>query len=338
MDRFIGESEILKKAITETRLIAKSNAPVIFLGETGVGKELFTDYLHEKSKRSNKPLVKVNCAAIQDTLLESDLFGHEKGAFTRAVNRQIGKLQKADEGTIFLDEIANMSLAIQAKMLRALEYQVFERVGGTEPIQVDIRIVSATNHNINTMIEDGKFRQDLFYRVGVMIIYIPPLRERENDIVHLTHHFIDVFNKKYEKNVTSIPNNTMALLLRHKWPGNIRELRNVIERAILFCDGNELIYDSLHFGATKTDLNALIETTKDTAALLQYAVDNLYTNGYGGRLPDALAHIERAWIVRALEENKYVQKEAATAVGISPRMFSYKIDIYNIPRKKEATA
>jgi len=324
MDRFIGRSESLQKALTEAKCIAKSNAPVILIGETGVGKELFADYIYNESTRKNAPFVKVNCAAIQDTLLESDLFGHEKGAFTGAYTKKIGKLQTAHTGTIFLDEISNMSLAIQAKILRALEYQQFEPVGGNTTIKVDIRIISATNKNLGPLIENGKFRSDLFFRLGVMVINIPPLRSRENDIILLARHFAKSFKIKYEKNITSVSNAATKLLLGYHWPGNIRELRNVMERAVLFCEQPEIAEEHIH---VKNYLETSgLENHDGSRNIMEYAIDRLRTNGYYGKMAEALDELEKLWMIRALEENNYIQKDAAKDLGISTRMVCYKMD------------
>ena len=326
MERFIGESEPLRKAIAEAVHIAKSNAPVLLVGETGVGKELFTEMIHQKSNRCHGPLVKVNCAAIQDTLLESDLFGHEKGSFTGAFAKKIGKLQAAHTGTVFLDEISNMSLAIQAKVLRALEYQQFEPVGGNTTIEVDIRIISATNKNLKPLINEGKFRNDLFFRLGVMIINIPPLRERDNDIIILARHFAQVFKNTYEKNIIAISNEAIKTLIKYHWPGNIRELRNVIERAVLFCEESEITEEHIYIE------DYTLNESKNT---IEYTVDKLRHNGYYGKMTDALNIIEKTWMLKSLKENNFVQKDVAKDLGISRRVVCYKMTLYDLGGKKK---
>jgi len=326
MERFIGESEPLRKAIAEAVHIAKSNAPVLLVGETGVGKELFTEMIHQKSNRCHGPLVKVNCAAIQDSLLESDLFGHEKGSFTGAFAKKIGKLQAAHTGTVFLDEISNMSLAIQAKVLRALEYQQFEPVGGNTTIEVNIRIISATNKNLKPLINEGKFRNDLFFRLGVMIINIPPLRERDNDIILLARHFAQVFKNTYEKNIIAISNEAIKTLLKYHWPGNIRELRNVIERAVLFCEKSEITEE--HIYIENQDLNC--NGPKNT---IEYTVNKLSNNGYYGKMTEALNALEKTWMLKALKDNDFVQAYAAKDLGLTARMVIYKMKQFGLESK-----
>jgi transcriptional regulator with PAS, ATPase and Fis domain len=209
---------------------------VIVIGESGTGKELIADLLHHASKRNHNAYIKVNCAAIPDNLLESEMFGHEKGAFTDAQSQQKGKIELADGGTIFFDEIGDMSLQTQAKMLRVLQEKHFTRLGGSVPIRADFRIIAATNKSIEGMIAQGSFREDLYYRLSVITLKLPPLRERREDIVPLALHFIGEFNHVYGKNVLGISDRVTETLEEHSWPGNVRELKNIIERAVIFCE------------------------------------------------------------------------------------------------------
>ncbi|MGA2976254.1 MAG: sigma-54 dependent transcriptional regulator [Spirochaetia bacterium] len=213
-----------------------TEASVIVIGESGTGKELIADLLHHASKRNHNAYIKVNCAAIPDNLLESEMFGHEKGAFTDAQSQQKGKIELADGGTIFFDEIGDMSLQTQAKMLRVLQEKHFTRLGGSVPIRADFRIIAATNKSIEGMIAQGTFREDLYYRLSVIMLKLPPLRERREDIVPLALHFMGEFNNVYGKNVLGISDRVTATLEEHSWPGNVRELKNIIERAVIFCD------------------------------------------------------------------------------------------------------
>jgi two-component system, NtrC family, response regulator AtoC len=215
---------------------APTEASVIVIGESGTGKELIADLLHHASKRNHNAYIKVNCAAIPDNLLESEMFGHEKGAFTDAQSQQKGKIEQADGGTIFFDEIGDMSLQTQAKMLRVLQEKHFTRLGGSVPIRADFRIIAATNKSIEGMIAQGSFREDLFYRLSVITLKLPPLRERREDIVPLALHFIGEFNHVYGKNVLGISDRVRETLEEHSWPGNVRELKNIIERAVIFCE------------------------------------------------------------------------------------------------------
>jgi len=213
-----------------------TEASVIVIGESGTGKELIADLLHHASKRNHNAYIKVNCAAIPDNLLESEMFGHEKGAFTDAQSQQKGKIELADGGTIFFDEIGDMSLQTQAKMLRVLQEKHFTRLGGSVPIRADFRIIAATNKSIEGMIAQGSFREDLYYRLSVITLKLPPLRERREDIVPLALHFMGEFNHVYGKNVLGISNRVTETLEEHSWPGNVRELKNIIERAVIFCE------------------------------------------------------------------------------------------------------
>jgi len=236
----VGESISLAEMLEQINLVAKTDSTVLILGENGTGKELVARNVHALSLRGQSPLVKVNCAAFTPSLLESELFGHEKGAFTGAIERRKGRFELADKGTLFLDEIGELSLAAQSKLLRVLQEQEFERVGGNKTIKVDIRIIAATNRNLITMIEQGLFRMDLYYRLNVFPITIPALRERPEDIASLCQNIISKLNKKLGKNIEAISNKSLKALKLYDWPGNIRELQNVLEREIILARSNIL--------------------------------------------------------------------------------------------------
>jgi formate hydrogenlyase transcriptional activator len=238
----VGESPAFQEVLRNIRVVAPTDATVLVQGETGTGKELIARSLHELSERRKQPFIKVNCAAIPATLLESELFGHEKGSFTGAFAQKIGRFEMAHKGTLFLDEIAEMPLELQPKLLRAIQEQELERVGGNRTIRVDIRIVAATNRNLKQMVEEGKFRSDLYYRLHVFPLHVPPLRERREDIPHLTRHFVQKHAQRMSRNIETIPTSILEALTRHHWPGNIRELQNVLERAVILTRGT-----SLHF-------------------------------------------------------------------------------------------
>lgn len=233
----IGESLKIRKIYEIISNVSNTEANILIQGETGTGKELVAKAIHYNSARKDCPFVKVDCAALAETLLESELFGHEKGAFTGATKDRIGRFRTADHGTIFLDEIGNIPLAVQAKLLRVLQDSEFEAVGSDEPIKVDVRIVAATNANLEEHVEKGLFRRDLFYRLNVIRIFLPPLRERADDIPLLASHFLSIHNKKNRKNVEGISRVALNKLVSYTWPGNIRELENVIERAVILCKG-----------------------------------------------------------------------------------------------------
>ena len=226
----------MREVLSLVEKAAPTEASVIILGESGTGKELVADLLHHASKRRHNAYIKVNCAAIPDNLLESEMFGHEKGAFTDAQSQQKGKIELADGGTIFFDEIGDMSLQTQAKMLRVLQEKHFTRLGGSVPIRADFRVIAATNKNIEGMIAQGAFREDLYYRLSVITLKLAPLRERREDIIPLAMHFVGEFNQVYGKNVRGISESVTETLGEHSWPGNVRELKNIIERAVIFCE------------------------------------------------------------------------------------------------------
>lgn len=302
--RIVTESAAMRGIIRAAEKAAGTNAPVLITGETGTGKELVAEYLHACGNRSRGPLVKVNCAALPDTLLESELFGHEKGAFTDAVARRRGKFEIADRGTIFLDEIADMSLSAQAKILRVLQERTFERVGGTETIRSDMRIVAATNKDLVALIEDGTFREDLYYRLCVIPIHMPPLRDRPGDIEKLIAHFIEVFNSTYRRTIIGVETRTREILLTHTWPGNVRELRNCIERAVIFCEGDKI---------SMNDLPS------------QYR--NLDGSELGEHLETDVRRLNRKMILEALEKSQGQKGRAAEMLNITRRT------LYNRMRK-----
>lgn len=237
-NELIGTSQGLRQVWKLVQMVARTDAAVLIQGETGTGKELIAKAIHEESLRGSGPYVKVNCAAMPSGLLESELFGHERGAFTGALNQTTGRFQRADRGTLFLDEIGDLPLELQPKLLRVLQEQEFERLGGTRTIRVDVRVVSATNQDLSRMVEEGRFRADLFYRLNVFPIALPPLRERPEDIPLLVSYFVQRFAERLHKVIDVIPDEVIEILTRHDWPGNIRELQNFIERAVVLSSGS----------------------------------------------------------------------------------------------------
>lgn len=237
-DDIIGSHPDFERSLTLARKAAKNNSTVLILGESGTGKERFAHAIHSASRRSDKPFIQVNCAAIPETLLESELFGHEKGAFTEALKTKIGKMELAKEGTIFLNEIGDMNLYLQSKLLRVLQDREFERVGGTQTIEVDVRVIAATNRNLREMVRQGEFREDLFYRLNVVELHLPSLCKHKEDVLAYAQSYIMKFNRKFDKRVVGMNAQAKQLLLSYHWPGNVRELRNVIERAMVIVDGD----------------------------------------------------------------------------------------------------
>jgi len=305
------------------RKVAKSNTTVLVRGETGTGKELIAGAVHHNSHRAARNFIKVNCAALQENLLESELFGHEKGAFTGADKQRIGRFEQADGGTLFLDEIGDMSANTQAKILRVLQEHEFERLGGTRTLKVDVRLIAATNRDLPTMVESGAFREDLYYRLNVVAIEMPPLRERKEDVGALAGFFIHRFSGELKKKVEGLEPDALKLLMRYHWPGNIRELENAIERAMLLADGTHISTEDLRLGDTGASGSA-----RESASIIKIPPTGI-----------PLEDIERLAIIEALKMSNWVQKDAAELLAISPRVMNYKIKTLGIdfPRGRRAT-
>ena len=308
LEGMVGESPELAAVYDVVRQAAPTKATVLVLGESGTGKELIAQALHELSPRKDKPFVKVSCAALSETLLESELFGHERGSFTGAVGRKEGRFELADGGTLFLDEIGEISPTVQVKLLRALQTREFERVGGTQTLKVDVRVVAATNRDLGAFAKSGKFREDLFYRLNVVAVTLPPLRNRKGDIPALAAHFIDKYSKNYGKTIESLAPGTLNALLSHDWPGNVRELENAIERAVVLCKGDQLTADDL-----PATLRGPRPTTRDVAGLIPGAT---------------MDEIEREAILRTLEIVEGSTSRAAEILGISVRKIQYRLKEY----------
>jgi DNA-binding NtrC family response regulator len=321
-DRIIGSSGALEKVLGVVRKVAKSNTTVLVRGETGTGKELIAGAVHHNSHRAARNFVKVNCAALQENLLESELFGHEKGAFTGADKQRIGRFEQADGGTLFLDEIGDMSANTQAKILRVLQEHEFERLGGTRTIKVDVRLIAATNRDLPTMVEAGQFREDLYYRLNVVTMEMPPLRERKDDIAALANFFIKRFSGELKKKIQGLDADALKLLMRYQWPGNIRELENAIERAMLLAEGLHIAVDDLRLGDTGPT-----GAPRDNASVVKIPPTGI-----------PLEEVERIALIEALKMSNWVQKDAAELLAISPRVMNYKIKTLGIdfPRGRRA--
>lgn len=307
--KMVGQSEAMKEVVFLSRQVAKTGATVLITGESGTGKEVAAVEIHKASNRSDKPFVAVNCAALPEQLLESELFGHEKGAFTGAASKKLGRFEIADKGTIFLDEIGEMPISMQAKLLRVLQERCFERVGGTETIHVDVRVIATTNVDLATAISNVTFREDLYYRLNVMRIIMPPLRSRKEDIPLLVNHFLEKFDPSRSIKISSA---AMKTLSNYNWPGNIRELQNVIERALIVCQGAEI--QQVHF--PKELLSSSVDTT--TPAI------NLTEGGF------SLEELEKHLIIKALEKHNNNQTKVAKYLGISRPTLLYRLKKYGI--------
>ncbi|MDX2011369.1 MAG: sigma-54 dependent transcriptional regulator [Myxococcaceae bacterium] len=307
-NNIVGESGELQAVFDVVKRAAPTKATVLVLGESGTGKELIAQAIHEESPRRDKPFVKVNCAALSETLLESELFGHEKGSFTGAAGKREGRFELADGGTLFLDEIGDVTPALQVKLLRVLQQKEFERVGGTQTLKVDVRVVAATNKDLAAEVKAGKFREDLYYRLNVVSVTLPPLRKRKSDIPALVSHFIDKYNEAHGKLVKGLAPGTLNALLSYDWPGNVRELSNVVERAVVLARENEL---------TSDDLPATMRGPRPK----DRSPDTL--------IPGAtLYEIEREAILRTLEMVDGSTSRAADILGISVRKIQYRLKEY----------
>ena len=310
-DNFIGNSNKMREVLQMISQVSSSSATVLIRGESGTGKELVANSIHYNSERNKKPFIKINCAAIPENLIESELFGHEKGSFTGASHLKKGKFEMADQGTIFLDEIGNMSLSAQVKLLRVLQEKEFERVGGYKPIKTDVRIVAATNSNLEDMVRQGRFRDDLYFRLNVFPIYLPSLRMRKTDIILLADHFLEKYSRIHKKDIKRITTPAIDMMMEYHWPGNVRELENCMERAVILC--NEGAIHSYHLPPT-------LQTGTKTKTLPQ-------------SLEDAVARLEKEILMDALKNAKGNINKAAKLIGITVRKFSYKAERYGISYK-----
>jgi DNA-binding NtrC family response regulator len=305
----VGRSRAMQDVITRAGLVAETKSTVLITGDTGTGKEMVARLIHHRSAQREMPLIKVNCAAIPDTLLESELFGHVRGAFTGATMTKRGKFALADGGSIFLDEIGTMSPAIQSKLLRVLQEREFEPLGAERTQRVDVRVIAATNRDLKQMVSDGKFQEDLYYRLNVIPIEIPPLRERREDIPVLVEHFVDKHRQRTGKKIDRVDDGVTAALERYDWPGNVRELENTIERAVVLTTGTVISAAAI----------SLVGAASSSSAGLPSM-----------RLHQNLEWVERETIRRALEQAGGVKKDAAELMGISQRALSYYLAKYRI--------
>jgi formate hydrogenlyase transcriptional activator len=307
-EQIIGRSAALRSVLRQVEVVAPTDAGVLILGETGTGKELIAQAIHNRSPRRDRPFIKVNCAAIPSGLLESELFGHEKGAFTGAIMRKPGRFELADKGTLFLDEVGDIPLDLQAKLLRVLQEHEFERLGSARTLQVDVRVIAATHRDLKQMVEEGTFRSDLYYRLHVFPLTVPALRDRREDIQLIVRHFIDKYSQRMNRHIETISGRTMEVLTKYAWPGNVRELQNFIERSVILSPG--------------TSLQApLDELTQETVHVAQMPLSTL-------------EEMEREHVLRALKESNWVTggpKGAAAKLGMKRTTLAYRIRKLGIP-------
>ncbi|SET91592.1 sigma-54-dependent transcriptional regulator [Stigmatella erecta] len=317
----VGDSEPVQRLLTQVRKAAASDATVLVRGESGTGKELVARMLHQHSPRKDGPFVVVHCAALAETLLESELFGHERGAFTGAVKRKLGRFELADGGTLFLDEIGEIPASVQTKLLRVLQEKEIQRVGGEETLKVDVRVVSATHRDLQAEVKAGRFREDLYYRLHIVPLLLPPLRERPEDIGTLARHFVAKHALRVNRRVTGLDDGALRALTRHAWPGNVRELENAVEQALVFAEGEQL---------TEADLPAYLgspQSRTDATGLPVLQGDR--------PLPDILEDLERQLIARAYEKAGKVKTETARLLGIKTSALYYKLEKYGFISKGE---
>ena len=315
--RIVGEHPAMKDASQMTQRVAATDSTVLLLGESGTGKELFARAIHHLSPRAEHPFVALNCAAIPEGLVENELFGHERGAYTGAGARKIGKLELAHRGTLFLDEIGDLPLAIQSKLLRVLEEKKFERVGGTQEIEVSVRILTATNKDLRTAVADKTFREDLFFRISAVPITIPPLRDRGDDVLLLAEHFLERFRREFRKPALKFSSATRARLLTYPWPGNVRELQNAVERAAILTNGPTIDASGLQLPSARPTAEELPGGMLEEQFLWEGPLDEVSQR--------AVAHVERFKIQNALQESKWNKTRAAERLGVSYKTLLNKI-------------
>ncbi|MGD9727446.1 MAG: sigma-54-dependent transcriptional regulator [Nitrospiraceae bacterium] len=318
----IGKSPSMQEIYAKIEQVADSRTTVLVTGESGTGKELVAKAIHYNSARRDRPFIALNCAALPETLIESELFGHEKGSFTDATARRVGQFELANSGTLFLDEIGDLSPATQAKLLRVLQEREFTRIGGVQSIKVDVRIIAATNKNLDELVRKGLFREDLYYRINVIALYLPPLRERGEDIPLLAKHFLARRIEEEKRQVQEFSKDALELIARYPWPGNVREMENIIEQAFIWSKGSGIILPE--------HLPTIVRTDTRSSSLRD---DTL-----AGRLSleKAVMEFEREIILDALKRTNYIQTHAASMLGISRRMLKYRMDTLGISRPDSA--
>lgn len=316
--KIIGESAAIKQILSTIPRIAKSNANVFIYGESGTGKEIIAQAIHYNSPRASRPFIKVNCAAIPDTLIESEFFGHEKGSFTGADVKRIGRFELADGGSLLLDEVTEIPPLLQSKLLRVIQEHELERVGGTKPIKVDVRLISTSNRNIKEAIDNKLLREDLYYRLNVVPIFLPPLRERKDDIIPLTKHFLEKMCPENHKERKVLTQDAIEKLLQYNWPGNIRELANVIERAIVMVPSQQISADHIFLENDKVEMKSLTKT--DSSA---------QKKSFSLPIGLTLEELEKKFIIETLHAQNNNRKKAAEQLGISIRTLQNKLQTYN---------
>jgi len=318
INNVIGQSRSMQHVFKTVNIVAKSNATVLIRGESGTGKELIARALHYNSDRSEKPFITLNCTSLPETLLESELFGHEKGSYTGAASSRKGRFELANEGTIFLDEIGDIPITMQVKLLRVLQERQFERLGGSNTISVDIRIIAATNRNLEDLTQKGSFREDLYYRLNVLPIFLPSLRDRKEDLPLLIDHFLIKYNSENNQSV-ALSEETYQYLIGYKWPGNVRELQNTLQRLVILADNNLADSSLLPYEIKSYKVNSLGSL-------------NNYKNNFsiGNTLTSSVEDLEKEKIIEALKKCGWVKSRSAKLLGITARQLDYRVNKYSI--------
>jgi two-component system nitrogen regulation response regulator GlnG len=333
-DRIVGRSLVMQEMCKAIGRIAPSDVNVLILGESGTGKELVARALYHHSRRANRPFLAINCAAIPETLLEGELFGYEAGAFTGATRRRIGKFEQCDGGTLLLDEIGDMSPALQAKMLRVLQDQRFERLGGHETVQTQARILAATNQNLEKLVAEGRFRKDLYYRLKMVTVQVPPLRDRLEDVAELAHYFLFVFNQELKLDLRAFAPETLEILQTYNWPGNVRELQGVIKQAMLNTSGHTVFPDSLpesfHSQPADTDTIAAPGKVDQESFDLAHLINALLASGENNLHAKVTREVERLLISKALQYTHGHQAQASERLGLNRTTLRHKLRLLSI--------
>ena len=305
----VGSSGGMRQVYEQISQVAGTSTNVLIRGESGTGKELIAHAIHYNSPRADKPFVKVSCAALPETLIESELFGYEKGAFTGALSRKLGRFELAEGGTLFLDEIGDLNLTTQIKLLRVIQEREFERLGSTETIKIKVRLIAATNKDLESAISEGTFREDLYYRLNVFTIFVPPLRERKPDIMALTDFFLEKYTKEHSRNIKRIATPAIDMLMSYHWPGNVRELENAVERSVLVCDGN--VIHAHHLPPT-------LQTAEESGTISRISLE------------ESITSYEKDLIQDALKTTRGNRRKAARLLGSTERVINYKVKKYGI--------
>jgi len=331
-DPIIGKSKVMQEIYKLIGQVAESDVTVLIRGESGTGKELVARAIYQHSRRKEGPFLAINCAAIPETLLESELFGHEKGAFTGASKRRIGKFEQCDTGTILLDEVGDMSLSTQAKILRVLREGEFERIGGNETIKVDVRVLASTNRKLEELIKESRFREDLYYRLKVMTILLPPLRERKEDIQELTEYFFHLYNRQLGTRVSYIDPSIFKRLLSYPWPGNIRELANTVKRGLILAKGDVLTEEEIIFDVEEEAASFANEEEleKSLSKMLDPLFSDILRIWGSGLHSNLLEKVEKFLIQKALSETAGNQVQASKLLGISRNTLRHRIEKYQL--------